>query len=442
MRTPPTASPARTTRARGALGALVVGALLLAASPAASAADRDQRTTTAPVSTTTVRVAPAPAAYTPTTADTRMAQALTSRATTTRFGSSFSGAVIDAASNATVWSKSGTTGKMPASTNKLVTASNALTLFGPDKRWTTQVRQGAYSTRVVLVGSGDPSLKSSSLDAMARTTATMLLGKSITQARVYVDDDIFPTPSLAYGWKSSYVPDSIVPVRALVRDQRNDSDTSAEAGRYFRDRLKAYGVSAAGYYGRADAASGSAVIASSNGSTLSTMIQTMLLNSDNEIAETLHKLVGRARGHGATWTGARTAQAEELAVQKLTSGSLYDGSGLSRADRLSAVQLARIVDRGVDPATQAKLWPLKSGLPTAGRTGTLASRFSTTASKCAVGKVWAKTGTLGDVVAMAGWTTGTDGRVKTFAFLVNGKTSSTTLKQNVDMLAATVNGCY
>jgi len=29
------------------------------------------------------------------------------------------------------------------------------------------------------------------------------------------------------------------------------------------------------------------------------------------------------------------------------------------------------------------------------------------------------------VVALAGWTIGTDGRVKTFAFLVNGKTSST-----------------
>jgi len=56
--------------------------------------------------------------------------------------------------------------------------------------------------------------------------------------------------------------------------------------------------------------------------------------------------------------------------------------------------------------------------------------------------VFAKTGTLSDVVALAGWTTGVDGRIKTFAFLVNGKTSSTTLKQNVDMLAATVTGCY
>ncbi len=99
-------------------------------------------------------------------------------------------------------------------------------------------------------------------------------------------------------------------------------------------------------------------------------------------------------------------------MQGLAAGTLYDGSGLSRADRLSALQLARIVDRGIDAGTQTKLWPLKSGLPTAGRTGTLASRFSTTASKCAVGKVWAKTGTLGDVVALAGWTTGADGRVE------------------------------
>jgi D-alanyl-D-alanine carboxypeptidase/D-alanyl-D-alanine-endopeptidase (penicillin-binding protein 4) len=55
--------------------------------------------------------------------------------------------------------------------------------------------------------------------------------------------------------------------------------------------------------------------------------------------------------------------------------------------------------------------------------------------------VFAKTGTLSDVVSLAGWTTGADGRVKVFAFMVNGRTSSTTLKQDVDMLAATVTGC-
>jgi serine-type D-Ala-D-Ala carboxypeptidase/endopeptidase (penicillin-binding protein 4) len=425
-----------TTRsARCALGAVAAGALLLASVPTASAV------TARP--TTTVATAPSlAAAYTFTPADTRMRSALTARATTSRFGTYFSGAVVDAASNVTVWGKSSGTNRMPASTNKLVTASNALTVFGPDKRWTTRVRAGAYANRVILVGEGDPSLRSAGLDAMAKTTAAYLLAKKITAARVYVDDDVFPVPTLAYGWKASYVPDSIAPVRGLVRDQRNNADTSSDAARYFRDRLKAYGVTAAGYYGRANSASGSAIIASTTGSPLSSIVGSMLLNSDNEIAEALHKLVGRQLGYGASWSGARTAQAKQLATQGLSSGTLYDGSGLSRADRITAVQLARIVDRGIDAGTQATLWPLKSGLPTAGRTGTLASRFATTASKCAVGKVFAKTGTLGDVVTLAGWTTGADGRVKTFAFLVNGKTSSTTLKQNIDMLAATVNGCY
>ena len=434
--------PSTTRSCRAALGVAAAAALLVGGAQAASATPAELRPSTSPIRTTVEGVAQATAAYTPSAGDTRMAKALTSRATTTRFGTSFSGAVVDAASNTTVWSRNGTTGRMPASTTKLVTASNALTLFGPDRRWTTEVRQGAYSTRVVLVGSGDPSLSSAQLDAMARTTAAVLVSRHITLGRVYVDDDVFPTPTLAYGWKESYVPDSVTPVRALVRDQRDDSDTSAEAGRYFRDRLKAYGVTQAGYYGRANASSTSAVLASSKGSTLSTMVRTMLLNSDNEIAEALHKQVGLALGYGASWTGARSAQAKEVAAQGLTTGTLYDGSGLSRADRLSALQLARFVDRGVDPATQTRLWPLKSGLPTAGRTGTLASRFSTTASKCAVGKVFAKTGTLSDVVSLAGWTTNVDGRVKAFAFVVNGKSSTTTLKQNVDMLAATVNGCY
>ena len=317
MRIPPTAPAVRAT-----LGAAIAGALLLAAAPTASGDDRNPRTGTSPTSTTSTRTHSPDRYNTATPADQRMASALTSRATTTRFGTSFSGAVVDAASNATVWSRSGSTGRMPASANKLVTASNALSLFGPDKRWTTQVRTGDYSTRAVLVGSGDPSLKSTSLDAMAKTTAAALLAKQITAALVYVDDDVFPTPTLAYGWKESYVPDSVAPVRALVRDQRNDPDTSAEAARYFRDRLKAYGVTEAGYYGRANSSSTSTVIASTQGSTLSTIVGTMLLYSDNEIAETLHKLVGVALGHGATWTGARTAQAEQLAVQKLTSGYL------------------------------------------------------------------------------------------------------------------------
>jgi serine-type D-Ala-D-Ala carboxypeptidase/endopeptidase (penicillin-binding protein 4) len=421
--------------ARGLLGVAVASALLVASTSAATATGASG-TSVAPTTMAT--------AYTKTSADLRIATALTSRVTTARFGTSFSGAVLDAASNTTIWRKNGDTAYKPASTNKLVTASNALTLWGPETRFTTRVRSGSAANRVVLQGSGDPSLSSANLDALATTTARWMLDRRITSVRVYVDDDVFPTPSLAYGWKESYVPDSISPIRALVRDQRKSSDTSAEAARYFRDRLEAHGITTAGYYGRANAATTSTIIASSKGAVLSTIVSRMLLNSDNEIAEALHKMIGRKLGYGASWSAARSAQAYELGVQGLKATALYDGSGLSRADRITGMQLARIVDRGVDPEYGAKLWPLQSAqaMPTAGRTGTLASRFTTTASDCAVGRVWAKTGSLSDVVSLAGFTKGTDGRVKVFAFLVNGKTSSSTLKGYVDMLAATVNGCY
>lgn len=438
MRTLSTPSTTRTLFGAAAACALLLGtaATATARTPSGTTTSTTTRTVASFATTTTA------ATYTKTAADQRIASKLTARVTTTRFGTAFTGAVLDAGSNTTVWRKNGDTSLKPASTNKLVTASNALTLFGPDRRFTTRVRQGSAADRVILQGSGDPSLSSANLDAMARTTAAALVAAKVTVARVYADDDVFPTPTLAYGWKSSYVPDSIAPVRGLVRDQRNTSDTSAEAAKWFAGKLSSYGVATVTYAGRANAASGARVLASSRGQTVGTMVSRMLLTSDNEIAESLHKLVSRELGYGASWSGARSAQALELASQGLKATALYDGSGLSRADRISALQLARIVDRGVDPGTQSQLWPLAAGLPTAGRTGTLASRFRTTASTCAAGKVFAKTGTLSDVVALAGWTTGKDGRVKVFAFLVNGKSATTTLKQNVDMLAATVNGCY
>src|SRR5688500_13885920 len=119
-------------------------------------------------------------------ADLRMRQALTSRATTTRFGTAFSGAVIDAQSNRVVWTKNGSTALMPASTTKLVTASNALTVFGPTKRFTTRVRNGSAGDRVVVEGSGDPSLSSAQLDAMAKTVAGVLKARGLTVAPVKV----------------------------------------------------------------------------------------------------------------------------------------------------------------------------------------------------------------------------------------------------------------
>lgn len=435
MRTTPSSRRATAVAVVTALSVLVAGL-----GTESAAADR-----LPPGAGATLPRPPLQPVYMPSAEDARMASALTSRASTATFGTAFTGAVIDAGTGRVIWQRNGSTGYMPASTTKLFTAFDALTTIGPDRRFTTLVRQGPSADQAILVGSGDPGMSSSQLDTMARTTATSMLARSVKTSRVYVDDDVYPSFTPAYGWIPSYVPGDFTPLRGLVRDQRNLADTSADAGAYYAARLTAYGVKAT-YLGRINSATTAPVLASSTGPTVSATLSRMLLYSNNDIAESMHRLVAIVTRTGNSWTAARTAESLILDANGLSIGTLYDGSGLSRADRLSAIQLATVVARGVDPANTA-LWPMRSAaaIPTAGRTGTLSSaygRFDTAPSSCAAGRLWAKTGTLADSVALAGWTKGADGRVKTFAFVVNGKTSSLALKRSVDALAATVTGCY
>ena len=385
--------------------------------------------------------------YVTTAADTRIATKLQARVTTTRFGTSFTGAVIDAASGKVVWSKNGGTGYMPASTTKWVTATDALRVFGASYRFTTKVKRGSQADQVILIGSGDPAFSSAQLTALAKTTAAAMKARGQLRVRLYADDTLFAAPTLATGWRSTYIPADTTWLRALVVDGRQVSDTSIDAANLFAAKLKTYGLTVT-RIGRGTATSTNPVLATSAGQTVSQIVSRMMLESDNEHAEALHRLVGIKLGYGKTWTAARSAQTARLRSEGLSANALYDGSGLSRSDRLTGLQLARLVTNVFEPANATPFALLRSnaGLPVSGQTGTLRAswgRFTASTSKCAVGKVHAKTGTLSDAVALSGWTVGTDGRVKAFAFVVNGKpTSTTVLRQNIDMLAATVTGCY
>jgi D-alanyl-D-alanine carboxypeptidase/D-alanyl-D-alanine-endopeptidase (penicillin-binding protein 4) len=422
-------APRRTTRALAA--AAVVAALTAGIAPA----------TAAPVSAAPTAAAPALATATP--ADDRIATKLTARATTARFGTSFSGTVIDAASGSVVWSTRRTTELMPASNAKLFTAAAALDTYGPNARFTTYVRRGSRANHVVLVGTGDPLLNSARIATLARTTKAWIDERGYRKPKVFVDDYFFPHPSLAYGWLDSYVPDDATPVRALVRDNRDLMDTSADAGRYLAAKLRALGIPGATYAGRQDVTSRRATIAKVTSYTVAGMVRRMLLTSDNDVAEILLRRTSYRLGNGTRWSGAKASQTEAAQNQGLGIGVLYDGSGLSRADRVSSLQVARLLRTAVTGSNPAVVTiRSKNVLPTAGRTGTLTYRFTSTASDCARGKVWAKTGSLRDVSALSGYTVGTDGRTKIFSFLVNGKDLTTTLTNNLDMLAATVNGCY
>jgi D-alanyl-D-alanine carboxypeptidase/D-alanyl-D-alanine-endopeptidase (penicillin-binding protein 4) len=300
--------------------------------------------------------------------------------------------------------------------------------------------------RAVLVGGGDPSLTARQLGTLARTAAAGFLAQGIARVRVQVDDSLFPAPTLAYGWKSAYTIRDVSPVRALVVDQHRRWDTSLDAGTVFAHKLEKWGVDVRAAAHRKVRPEGAAVLAESQGADLGTIVATMLQDSDNDIAEGLHRLVALQAGYPATWAGAQLAQKAVLAGLGITlTTPVYDGSGLSRRDRLAPSTLVAALSTVLDPA-YPNLAGLQSGaFPVAGVSGTLAPnflRYVTNPTRCAAGLIQAKTGSLSGVISLSGFARGAEGQVKVFSFLLNHVPSTLTTRRAVDRLAATVTGCW
>ncbi len=386
------------------------------------------------------------AAHAASPSDQRITTKLNARDAASALGRDMTGLVIDAGSGRILYQRDRNERQMPASNTKIVTAVNSLRSFGASHRFTTRVVASPTRTRVVIIGSGDPSLSASDVDLLAYRTARAVKARGVRRVQVRVDDSLFPAPTLAYGWNSNYMPTDVSPVRALVVSKHTRWDTSIDAARYLAARLKARGVGVSSV-ARARKGSSATTVATVQGNTVGTIVSYMLRESDNDHAEAMHRLVARKNGYATSWSGARAAQRAVLAGAgvRLGTSSLYDGSGLSRSGRISADVLVRAV-RLVFDGKHPRLASLRSGsFPVAGRTGTLAARynrFTTSPSRCAAGKLSGKTGSLRGVISLSGFARGADGRVKLFSFLLNGVPSNLTTRQAVDRLAATITGCW
>ncbi len=447
---------------------LAAAAVLLGSSPAFAATSPAPTPAGAPRASARTSSAAATAA-----ADARIAALVPSRfrgPAPIAASSAKSALVVDPRTGATLYRYNDAASLRGASTTKLATAVTTLRVLGTTTRFPTVVVQGASVQQVVLVAGGDPMLTSSQLLRLARSTAAVLATHvpaapdpaatppatpRTFRISVRVDDSRFPAPTLAPGWPSGYVPGVVSPVRALKRDLRHSSDTSADAAAYFAGQvgvaLRALLVARtdlaakAVYDGRAIAAPGAVEVARFVGNTSGAALAWMLKVSDNDVAEMLFRNNAVARGITPTWAGARTNEMRELAALGVdTRGwAIYDGSGVSRSDRLTARGLVSLLRLGISPS-HPELAPLKGWLPVGGVTGTLASRYRTSPTICARGKVFAKTGTLRDAIALAGYATGSDGRPRIFAAMVarNARYTPLATRQAVDRLPATLTGCY
>jgi serine-type D-Ala-D-Ala carboxypeptidase/endopeptidase (penicillin-binding protein 4) len=350
----------------------------------------------------------------------------------------YSGAyVVDLTSGQTLYSHNANTGRLPASVEKLYTTTTALQRFGPTATLTTsilglgQFDGTTFVGTLFLRGGGDPTFGSAAFDsANYGTGATMEqlvanfvqnTGIRALDGNVVADQSMFDsdrgTPAtgnqpstevegelsaLAYdgGW-SSAGETSLVAHPAIV------------AGQQLVAVMKAAGVKI-GRQTRVTAGTtppGATTLASEQSPSVATLIALTNAPSDNFFAEMLLKDIGAQFGTGGTTAAGAAVVRAQMSTSFGIRPRLNDGSGLSRYDLTTPVQVVTLL-RGMAGNAQ-----FTSSLAVAGETGTLQDEMQGTSAQ---GRCRGKTGTLHDVSNLVGYCHARDGHTLAFAFLMNG----------------------
>ncbi|MFI1444010.1 D-alanyl-D-alanine carboxypeptidase/D-alanyl-D-alanine endopeptidase [Streptomyces fructofermentans] len=369
-------------------------------------------------------------------------------------GSSRSAAVVDMATGERLYGKGAGDALTPASTTKIATAVAVLAAAGPDHRIETRVVLEPGTDEVVLVGGGDPTLTArkdadgnASLRDLADATARALRGRTSGEVTLSYDDSLYEGPTVHPIGPNP----NLAPVVALMADEgrKNDStagpaarstDPAADAARAFAGFLKDRGVRTT-VPGPSKATGRAKELAAVTSPPLSALVERMLTSSDNDIAEALARRTAVVGGGPASFQGGSAAVREQLKKLELPlkGAKFADGSGLDRADKLTADLLTALLAKAADPE-HPELRPALTGLPVAGFTGTLTKRY---AGQPGTGVVRAKTGTLTGVHALAGTVVDSDGRLLAFAFLSfsDPPTEPTATQRALDRLASALAGC-
>ena len=399
---------------------------------------------------------------------------------TAALGSHVTAVVGDPASGQVLFSRQGGSPATPASTAKLATAVAALDVLGPGARFTTRVVEDTAAgqaaahgpARIILVGGGDPTLaaarapgseypRPATLAALAAATARALAKQHRAAARIGYDTSLYSGPPMAPGWSPSYVTSgNVTPITALEVDQgrllrsgepqdADDPDNlrprsltpAADAAAAFARFLARDGIRVAGPATPAGVPRAATRVAAVRSPPLAAIVEQMLTESNNVIAENLARQVAIATGRPATFQGA--AAAVTAALRRLGIGTpiqLVDGSGLSPQDGIAPATLVRTLEAAI---SRPRLRPALASLPVAGFSGTLAGGESVFAGigGSALGTVRAKTGNLGSVATLAGLVYDKDGTLLAFAFMADKVTNLDQAATAIDAAASSLASC-
>ncbi|MDX2603997.1 D-alanyl-D-alanine carboxypeptidase/D-alanyl-D-alanine-endopeptidase [Streptomyces caniscabiei] len=337
--------------------------------------------------------------------------------------------VVDVETGEQLYAQNADDALTPASTTKIATAAAVLSALGPDHRIETRTVLKPDSAEVVLVGGGDPTLTAhedtdryASLRTLADETAAALDRRHLNEITLAHDTSLYEGPEQHTIGRNGNLA-LVVPL--MVDEARLDDSSSGEAERHldpvgdataqFADLLEDRGVKVR-TGGSVTAPKNAKELAAVSSPPLSTLVERMLTNSDNDIAEALARQVALATGEQPSFEGGAAAIKKELKKLEvpLEGVEFADGSGLSRGNALTPALLTALLARSAAP-DHPGLRPVLTGLPVAGFTGTLRNRYPSDAD--GTGVVRAKTGTLSNVNTLAGTVVDADGRLLAFAFL-------------------------
>lgn len=368
-------------------------------------------------------------------------------------GTSSSAYVVDLSTGRTLLASRASTARIPASVEKLYTTSTALRRFGPAARLQTVVlgdgklsASGTYTGNLYLKGFGDPTFGSTvfvrraygggaSVTTLARRLLARVPVRSL-RGRVLGDESWFDARrgTIYSGFAPSSDIEGVLSGLAYDRGLANEYGSAfqvhppAFAAARLTDALRRLHVHVTGSAGSSVAPRGMTELARVSSPRMARLVALTNRPSDNYLAEMLIKGLGARFGsRGSTAAGASVIRRALASFGIHT--RLVDGSGLSRSDRTTPRSIVTLLRRmASDRAGTA----FEASLPVAGVSGTLAGRMRGTA---AARRCHAKTGTLSNVSALAGYCHARGGHLLAFAILMN-RVYPTSARQLQDRMAA------
>jgi D-alanyl-D-alanine carboxypeptidase/D-alanyl-D-alanine-endopeptidase (penicillin-binding protein 4) len=371
-----------------------------------------------------------------------------------RSASSQSGAyVVDLSNGRALYSRRGTTRRVPASNQKLFTTGVALLRFGVSSRLSTAVMApatvdaaGLYLGNIYLKGFGDPTFGTPGfIRANYGTGATisdlasrLVSGTGVTRIEGDIVGDESHFDSLRGtpydGFRRSPFLGGQLSALAFNRGLTANGNFQASPALYAAGQLRAelvrLGVHVTGTARQGITPAESSQLAAVDSPTMTTLAGLTNRPSDNLFAEQLLKVIGARFGASGSTAGGAQVVASALAGFG-TRAAVIDGSGLSYRNLVSPRDMTRFL-AGM---RRSRAWsPFSSSLAVAGRSGTLAGRMRGTT---AAGRCRGKTGTLPEVSTLSGYCTARNGHLLAFSFLMD-RTSAGRARARQDVMTAAV----